>query len=56
MLETRTPLLKRMDQTRAPVDELCLVTPFPAVRATSEVVQFSALTAGVPAVLHLFTG
>ena len=45
-----------MDQTRAPVDELCLVTPFPAVRATSEVVQFSSLTAGVPAVLHLFTG
>jgi hypothetical protein len=40
----------------APVDDLCIVTPYPDVRATEEAVQLSALTANVPAVLHLYTG
>ena len=45
----------KMADSRAPVEDLCSVTPYPNVRATPEPVKFSAVTAGVPAVLHLYT-
>ena len=43
------------DARRAPVEDLCAVTPFPGARATTDPVQFSAVARGVPAVLHLYT-
>ena len=44
-----------VDKTHAPVDVLSLVTPFPSVHATTDAVQLSDLTAGKPAVLHMYT-
>ena len=39
-----------------PVDKLHLVTPYPHAKATDTVMRLSEVTAGKPAVLHLFTG
>jgi hypothetical protein len=43
------------DMSSPPLENLRMVTPFPNVRATSDAVKLSALTAGVPAVLHMYT-
>ena len=45
-----------MGSSSPPVDRLRLVTPYPDARATSTELRLSEVTAGKPAVLHLFTG
>ena len=40
----------------APVDRLRLVTPYPHALATDTELRLQEITAGKPAVLHLFTG
>jgi len=41
---------------KAPVDKLKLVTPYPHGLATNTELRLAEVTAGKPAVLHLFTG
>ena len=43
-------------QDRPPVDKLKLVTPYPHALATDTELRLLEVTAGKPAVLHMFTG
>lgn len=45
-----------MAPVEAPVDRLRLVTPYPHALATDTELRLNEVSAGKPAVLHLFTG
>lgn len=40
----------------APVDKVCLVTPYPHGLATNTELSIKEISSGRPTVLHLFTG
>jgi hypothetical protein len=45
-----------MAPTGPPIDSVQLVRPYPDARPTKDALPLSAIAAGRPTVLHLFTG
>ena len=45
-----------MQRTSLPVDKVRLVTAYPRVSVTGETRTLSELCAGLPTVLHMYTG
>lgn len=54
--ETNGSQLMRQPSKPPPVDELVLVSPYPAVKLGTSSVSLSSLAEGKPVVLHLYTG